>query len=121
MNNNTNADVIQLLYRAKKRMSISEQARQQFQYDTIVQQAQGFYSMEKWDLINEQGYTRQTQKHIYIYYFPNGTIMKYAGNRMGTQWNVSARVLHRQNMGYKPNVTQHQQYACLMYTQTGEI
>lgn len=47
-------------------MSISEQARQQFQYDTIVQQAQGFYSMEKWDLINEQGYTRQTQKHIYI-------------------------------------------------------
>ena len=67
MNNNTNADVIQLLYRAKKRMSISEQARQQFQYDTIVQQAQGFYSMEKWDLINEQGYTRQTQKHIYIY------------------------------------------------------
>jgi hypothetical protein len=48
MNNNTNADVIQLLYRAKKRRSISEQARQQFQYDPSIQQAKGFYSMEKW-------------------------------------------------------------------------
>ena len=66
MNNNTNADVIQLPYRAKKRGESVNKHDNSFNMIQLSNKQRDSIPWKSGDLINEQGYTRQTHKHIHI-------------------------------------------------------